>query len=63
MKVKKIENDKCHRANEALYFALFSVFIGLFFPYLESGKVATFLQRVSKLLLQFVDALPLDKKI
>jgi hypothetical protein len=42
MKVKKIENDKCHRANEVVYFALFSVFIGLFFPYLESGKVATF---------------------
>ncbi len=42
MKLKNIENDKCHRANKALYFALFSVFIGLFFPYLESDKVATF---------------------
>ncbi len=42
MKLKKFENDKCHRANKALYFALFGVFIGLFFSYLESGKVATF---------------------
>jgi hypothetical protein len=32
MKLKKFENDTCHRTNEALYFALFGVFVGLFFP-------------------------------
>ncbi len=32
MKLKKFENDTCHRANEALYFAFFGVFVGLFFP-------------------------------
>ncbi len=26
----------CYRTNEALYFALFRVFVGLFVPYLES---------------------------
>jgi hypothetical protein len=30
------------KANEILYFALFGVLVGLFLPYLESGKVAFF---------------------
>ncbi len=38
---EKFKNYTCHKANEALYFALFGVFLGLFFPYLESGEVAT----------------------
>jgi hypothetical protein len=43
MKFKKFENDTCRRANEVLYYALFGVFFtGLFFPHLESEKVATF---------------------
>ncbi len=32
MKLKKFENDTCQRTNEALYFAFFGVFVGLFFP-------------------------------
>jgi hypothetical protein len=66
MNLKKFENDTRHRANEVLYFVFFGVFIGLFSPNLESGKVATFntlLQRVSKVLHPFVAALPLDIKI
>jgi hypothetical protein len=43
MKLKKFENDNCHKLNEALYFALFGVYVWLYFPYLESGKVAIFL--------------------
>jgi hypothetical protein len=42
MNLKKFENDTRHRANEVLYFVFFGVFIGLFFPNLESGKVAIF---------------------
>ncbi len=42
MKLKKFENDTCHRANFALYFKLFGFFVGLFFSYLESVKAATF---------------------
>jgi hypothetical protein len=55
-----------HVIELTFYFALFGVFIGLFSPNLESGKVATFntlLQRVSKVLHPFVAALPLDIKI
>ncbi len=42
MFIEKFENDACHRVNEVLYFALFGVYVGLFVPYLESSKVATF---------------------
>ncbi len=42
MKLKNFLNNTCHRANEAFYCALFGVFVGLFFLYLERGKVAPF---------------------
>jgi hypothetical protein len=44
MFIEKIENDTCHRASEVLYFALFGLYglCRVIFPYLESGKVATF---------------------